>query len=93
MKYFAAFLPMLDSEKSQTLRPDHLEYLAARRREGQIFAQGRFVDGSGGLVIYMAESFEEARRLAAADPYVIHGARRLEFHEWAMTLAERAGQA
>lgn len=84
MKYFAAFLPMLDAGKSQTLRTRHLEHLEQHRAAGHIFAKGRFADGTGGLVIYQADSLEAARQFAESDPYVVSGARGLEFHEWEM---------
>jgi len=84
MKYFAAFLPMLDAEKSQVVRPLHLDHLNRNFKLGRIFAYGRFADGSGGLIIYQADTREEALALAQSDPYVAQGARRLEFHEWEM---------
>jgi len=84
MKYFAALLTMLDTEKSQTLRPLHLDHLASTFRQGRIFAYGRFADGAGGLIIYKAPNLEEAMQLAKSDPYVANGARRLEIHEWEM---------
>ncbi|ALS21884.1 MULTISPECIES: YciI family protein [Paenibacillus] len=84
MKYFAVFLPMLSPEKSQEYRPQHLDYLAIRRKEGKIFANGRFLDGAGGLVIYKADSEEEVRHIVQQDPYVIHQARGYEIHEWEM---------
>lgn len=87
MKYFAAFLPMLDEEKSIQYRPEHLEYLQQKQEEGHIFAKGRFVDGAGGLVIYKAESLEEAEKMVQEDPYVQTGARRYEIHEWEMKQA------
>lgn len=88
MKYFAAFLPMRDPAKSQELRPAHLEFLNQKEKEGRIFARGRFSDGAGGLVIYRAESLEEAGRIAGSDPYVKSGARSLELHEWEMKLPD-----
>lgn len=75
-------LPMINKELNQRVRPDHLAYMAALEEEGTIFAKGRFVDGSGGMVIYRAETFEEAEDLAIRDPYVIHGARSYEIREW-----------
>ncbi|SDC31812.1 hypothetical protein SAMN04488112_10643 [Melghirimyces thermohalophilus] len=33
---------------------------------------------------YLAESLEEARKYAEADPFVKQGARRMEIHEWGM---------
>ncbi|KKI92243.1 hypothetical protein WQ54_10515 [Bacillus sp. SA1-12] len=84
MKYFAVFLPMLDQEKSQKYREDHLNYLNEKREEGKIFANGRFADGKGGLVIYQVNSFEEAEQLTKQDPYIIQGARGFNIHEWEM---------
>lgn len=46
MKYFAVFLPMLSPEKSKEYRSQHFDFLAAKRKEGKIFANGRFLDGS-----------------------------------------------
>ena len=85
MKHYAAILRMKDQDKSRDLRPQHLEFLAKRESEGKIFARGRFPDGSGGLVIYVADSFEEARAIAEQDPYITSGARALDLHEWDMT--------
>ena len=84
MKHFAAILHLLDQEKNVTLRPLHLAFLKEQEAQGRIFARGPFADGSGGLVIYLAESLESATALAESDPYVSHGARRLELHEWAL---------
>jgi uncharacterized protein YciI len=88
MKYFAVFLPMLDAEKSVTYRPEHLEFLERKGREGKVFAKGRFTDGAGGLVIYKAESLAEAQAIVEEDPYVVHKARGYEIHEWEMQLTE-----
>ncbi|WP_087972476.1 YciI family protein [Oceanobacillus rekensis] len=85
MKYFAALSPMLDEGKSQKYRPDHLDYLKEKENEGKVFAKGRFTDGTGGLVIYMAENLEEAEAIVKNDPYVVKGARDYEIHEWVMT--------
>lgn len=86
MKYFAAFLKMKDLEKNQQYRDQHKDFLLQKEKEGKIFARGRFTDG-GGLVIYMAESMDEARKTAESDPYVASGARTLELYEWEMKAA------
>ncbi|KIL39164.1 hypothetical protein SD70_21680 [Gordoniibacillus kamchatkensis] len=88
MKYFAVFLPMLDVEKSQTYRPEHLEYLEARAKEGKIFARGKFADGWGGMVIYRANSLAEVQEMVDEDPYIVQKARTYEIHEWDMLLSE-----
>jgi uncharacterized protein YciI len=88
MKYFAAFLPMLDVEKNQTYRPEHLDYLEKMARAGKIFARGRMADGWGGMVIYKADSLAEVQAMVEDDPYVVNKARTYEIHEWEMLLSE-----
>lgn len=84
MKYFAVLLHMRDPEKSRDFRPQHLEFLEKQRKAGHVFANGRFLDGTGGLVIYMAESEEAAKAIVEQDPYISLGARTYEIHEWEM---------
>jgi uncharacterized protein len=86
MKYFAALLRMKDLEKNAGFRQQHLDFLTQMDGEGKIFARGRFTDG-GGLVIYMASSFEDAAQIAKGDPYVTSGARILELYEWEMKVS------
>ncbi|WKA53861.1 YciI family protein [Planococcus shixiaomingii] len=81
-KFYAVLLPMLDAKKSQQFREEHLKFLMALRGSGQVYGNGRFVDGSGGLVIYMAASYEECEAMVKQDPYIENGARRYEIHEW-----------
>jgi uncharacterized protein YciI len=88
MKYFAVLLPMKDQELSKQHRQAHLDYLEARRSEGKIFANGRFADGWGGMVIYTTETQEEAIQLAENDPFVVTGARNYELHEWEIVITK-----
>jgi len=87
MAFFAAFLKMADPEKSASFRPLHREFLEAREKEGKIFARGRFSDDTGGLVVYVADSLDEAMAIAQGDPYIVNGARSLEMHPWEMKVA------
>ena len=87
-KHFAVFLPMLDAEKSVRYRAEHLQFLADNRAAGRLHANGRFVDGAGGLVDYRGSSLEEVESLVRQDPYVKLGARGYEIHEWAIVLAD-----
>ena len=88
MKYFAALLMMKDVEKNATHRQQHIDFLTENEKAGKIFARGKFTGGEGGLVIYIAESYEEAMQLAQSDPYFICGARTLDVYEWDMKLIE-----
>ncbi len=82
MSYYAALLHMIDPEKNKEVLPRHIEYLDKLDSEGKVFARGPFTDGSGGLVVYIANSFEEASILAENDPHVVEKVRRLELKEW-----------
>ena len=87
MKYFAAFQRMNNLEKNASCRQQHIDYLTKKADEGKIFARGKFAGNEGGLVIYMAESLDEAKKLAESDPYVSSGARVLELYEWDMKVS------
>lgn len=86
MKLFAAIQTVLDAAKGEAYKQAHVEFLESLVADGRIFARGRFLDGSGGLTIFEARSLEDARKAAESDPYVIHGVRRLEIHEWDMKI-------
>jgi uncharacterized protein YciI len=86
-KQFVVFLPMLDVEKNVEYREAHLEYLEQKWNEGVLSAFGRFTDGWGGMLVYSAESEEQVQEWANNDPYVIHKARKVEVHEWAVAKA------
>jgi uncharacterized protein YciI len=82
MAFFAAILYMEKPELNQEFRQAHLDYLAALVEQEKVHLKGPFVDGAGGMVVYKADSLEEAQELAQEDPYVKEGVRRLELHEW-----------
>ncbi|PKA40720.1 YciI-like protein [Rhizobium sullae] len=58
-------------------RATHLEYLNKLNAEGRLSIAGPFLDGEGkpcgSLVIVKAETAEEAKALADADPYAKAG--------------------
>lgn len=50
-------------------RPSHREYLGTLKEQGKVAASGPFEDDSGALIIYEADSQEEAEALIAEDPF------------------------
>ncbi|OUM90802.1 MAG: hypothetical protein BAA01_07440 [Bacillus thermozeamaize] len=80
--YYVALLTIIDADLNAKVRPAHLEYVNRLYKENKVLMAGPFTDGKGGMVIYRADSFEEAKRLAEADPVVAEGARTLELREW-----------
>nr|WP_255695273.1 YciI family protein [Salinicoccus sp. ID82-1] len=75
---------MLDEEKSIQFRPDHLEFLEDLRNKGTVLMNGKFSDGSGGLVIYKGDSIESVKEIVERDPYIKTGARSYTLREWEM---------
>ena len=81
MKY-VALLTIIDQDKNKVHRPAHLDYVNRLYKEGKVVAVGPFTDGKGGMVIYEADTYEEAVILAEQDPVVVEGARTVEVREW-----------
>ncbi|WP_102349062.1 YciI family protein [Bacillus sp. Marseille-P3661] len=86
MKHFAVISRMLNIEINKQYREEHLEYLKELAAQGKVLAKGRFTDGTGGLVIYLGESLKEVTALVENDPFIAHGARSYEIHEWEMKM-------
>jgi len=66
-----------DGPRGRTLRPTyraaHLGRLENLERQGRLVLAGPFGDGSGSLIVMAADSLDEARAFAEADPYVTGG--------------------
>jgi uncharacterized protein len=82
MILYAAIMETIDKEKDAEVLPVHLEYLYKMIDEGKVFAKGPFTDHSGGLIIYKASSYEEAKEWAEKDPVVAQKTRKLTLKEW-----------
>jgi len=74
-------------EQIGAMLPQHLEFMISLEKNGVLFASGPLAAAAGqpagdGLTILRAESAEEARAIAAADPFVINKLRSFEVREW-----------
>ncbi|MBO8164327.1 MAG: hypothetical protein H0Z34_11500 [Brevibacillus sp.] len=79
---YAAILTIVDPDLNAKIRPAHLDYINQLFLQDKVVMAGPFTDKRGGMVIYRANSLEEARQMAEADPVVAQGARTLELREW-----------
>ncbi len=57
---------------------NHGRYLQAQMTKGTLQLAGRFLDDSGGLVLYKAENEPEVRAIAEQDPGVVAGILAIE---------------
>lgn len=80
---WAALIRYGNQEKIQEVRPVHRQYLSSLREQGKLWASGPFVDDSGALIIYEAESEEEARELIEKDPFYSAGVfQEIQLKPW-----------
>lgn len=68
MKY-ATIFEYGNQELIAEVRPAHREYLGKLKEAGKLAASGPFTDDSGALIIYEADSEEEALELIENDPF------------------------
>lgn len=86
--YVAVSTPVAAPEALKANLPDHLAYQAQLEADGKLFLAGPLSDESGdlmegtGQIIYRAESLDEARQLAEADPMHERGIRTFSLRRW-----------
>lgn len=86
--YVAHSTPAGSPEDVKAALPDHLAYQATLERAGKLAFAGPMSDESGermqgtGLIVYRADSLDEARALADADPMHERGARKYVLRRW-----------
>ncbi len=74
-----------DAVKVSGARPAHREYADGLMASGKLVTAGPFSDGSGALLIYEADSYEEAREFFLNDPFAIEGAVKIyDIRTWTM---------
>lgn len=69
MKYAASIEYLQDTAIVEAHRPAHRAYLTSLLDKGKLFASGPYADGTGALIIYEADTPEEAEGLLTADPF------------------------
>jgi uncharacterized protein len=73
MKFPAIIEYLQDKAKVDAIRPVHREYLLGLKAKGQLAAAGPFTDGTGALIVYEANTAEEAEKLIKDDPFFKNG--------------------
>jgi uncharacterized protein YciI len=73
MKFAADIQYSRDASKIAEIRPAHREYLKKLLDSGNLAISGPYTDDSGGLLVYEAETQEEAEALLRNDPFAKAG--------------------
>jgi uncharacterized protein len=90
MKFAAIIEYLQDKAKIAEVRPVHRQYLTSLKESGRLAASGPFTDDSGALIIYEADTKEEAEKLLQGDPLNQHGIFvRYQLRPWNALFANR----
>jgi uncharacterized protein YciI len=90
MKFAAIIEYIQDKAKIAEIRPVHRQYLASLKDFGQLAASGPFTDDSGALIIYEANSAEEAEKTLRGDPFCKNGIFvKWQIRPWNPVIANR----
>ncbi len=73
MKFAAIIEYSPDKAKIAEVRPVHRQYLADLIAKKQLAISGPFTDDSGALIVYEADTAEEAESLLKGDPFHQNG--------------------
>jgi uncharacterized protein YciI len=73
MKFAAMIEYVSDKDKIESIRPTHRVYLRSLLEKGKLAIAGPTLDGYGALIVYEADSAEEAEALIKGDPFHANG--------------------
>ncbi len=73
MKFAAVIEYIQDKDKIAQIRPVHREYLKSLLEKGQLAISGPFMDDSGALIVYEADTDDDAEALLQGDPFHQNG--------------------
>lgn len=85
MADFAVYVTEADNSKKEQYFQDHMQYLDDLREKGIVIANGKYADGSAGLIIFRAESQQMVEELIEKSPFAVHGVRTFHIKEWTVT--------
>ncbi|BBI33586.1 YciI family protein [Cohnella abietis] len=81
MSVYAVIVKFTDHSEASTYLQEHIAYLAELREKGIVLANGRLLEGWGGINLFRG-SLDEVRVLVERDPFVLHGIFTYELFEW-----------
>lgn len=62
--------------------PAHLAYVKGLVARGHQAQTGYWQESAGGMLLFEAESWDEAEAIVAADPLIVAGCVEYELHQW-----------
>jgi uncharacterized protein YciI len=66
--------------------PAHIDYVKKLVAEGHKARSGYWGDFGGGMLLFEADSLEEAQRIVENDPLIKNGCVTYELHQWCIVV-------
>ncbi len=88
LKLTGAESPSTLTQKQQTIVDEHFEYLKNAFSNGKITLVGRCLEGEFGIVIFHADSENQAKEFMDNDPAVKNGLMATELHPFRIVLMQ-----
>lgn len=82
VRYVIRLTPRPGQKTTEPLIRAHVSHLRQLDAAGRLVLCGPFGDQPGGMIIIRADSLEEARAIAEADPFVSSGVEEFTVHTW-----------
>lgn len=85
---YVILLSHADKPMTELIIRAHVEHLKRLDDGGQLVLCGPFKGYKGGMVIIRADSYDAARKIAEADPFVKEGVESYELRTWELSCKE-----
>jgi uncharacterized protein len=96
MREFVYIIKPIRERLMETMTPsdeeimnEHFDYLKDLLGKEQLILAGPCLDGAMGIVVFLAESEEEARKIMENDPSVQQGLMQSELHPYRVSLIKK----
>lgn len=73
---------LIDKAAFDQFVPAHITYVKDLIAQGHRAKTGYWAEYGGGMLVFWANSMEEARAIVAADPLIANHCVEYELHEW-----------
>ncbi|NJN23561.1 MAG: hypothetical protein HC810_03110 [Acaryochloridaceae cyanobacterium RL_2_7] len=79
---------IVDKSTFDQFVPAHLQYVKALIEQGACARTGYWKEAPGGMLLFKADSFEQAQAMVEQDPLIQNKCVDYELHEWVMVAGE-----
>ncbi|MFE4107533.1 YciI family protein [Almyronema epifaneia] len=66
--------------------PAHIEYVRKLINQGHEARTGYWLERGGGMLLFQADSLEQANQIVQQDPLITNGCVEYELHQWCVVV-------